>query len=136
MLLILLFSGLVAKAQIDRPIGMPNPPKKIDTNAVFVVVDKSAIFPGGNQKFDEYIQHQSKYPVATTNTQPSQKVVITFIVQKNGTLTDIKIVRSGGTKFDTEATRLITSSPRWLPGEMRNYKLKQQYTVLIPFLLN
>lgn len=140
----IVLSALIAKAQtgeihIDEPVdGITTPfsqRKVVDTVEIYVSVQKSAEFPGGMDHFTEYLQQHSKYPIVTKN-QPSKKVYLTFVVQMDGTISDIRILRYTDQELEAEALRLIKTSPRWSPGEINGHKVKQQYTIPISFAQN
>ena len=100
---------------------------------MFTTVQKAATFPGGIDKFYKYLEKNSKYPIATEQGEPSLKVYLTFIVERNGSLTNIKIMRGAIPKFDVEAVRLVKASGLWITGEQSGYKIRQQYTVAVSF---
>ena len=130
--LILFFIALlaiVAKAHTARAQTQTPP---VDTSEVFVAVEKPATFPGGLKKFQKYLRKNSKYPITTSDGQSSHVLVI-FIVQKDGSLTDIKIARSVNPEIDLEAVRLVKASEPWIPGEQNGRKVKQQSLAVIYF---
>lgn len=135
-MLFIMLCATVAKAQSN--LNTENKPAKplIDTNEVFTAVQKPSAFPGGNEKLHDYFQQNSKYPIATKKGQPVQIVYVTFIVQRDGTLSGIKVLRAVNPELDAEAIRLVAASGLWLPGEQSGYKVKQTSYAIIDFLKN
>lgn len=125
---------------IDEPVdgGSNLSAVEHDTNEIFTAVEKSATFPGGVDAFQKYIEKNSKYPIVTDKVQAAtaRRVFLGFVIEKDGTLTDIKIFRGVNADLDAEAIRLLKASAPWLPGEQNGFKVRQQYVVPIDFLQN
>lgn len=131
-LFVLVLSGIIAKAQSTTA----NAPAKrmIDTNAVYMAVEKPTTFPGGVDKFYKYLRKNSKYAIDRDDN--TAKVYVTFIVQKDGSITNVKIIRGVNPELDAEAIRLVKASAPWVPGEQSGYKINQEYTTPISFAAN
>ena len=104
-----------------------------DTNKTFKAVDIDPSFPGGIEKFYRYLVKNQKYPAEARKTDLKGKVFITFVIERDGMLTDIKIVKSLSAETDAEAIRLIKDSPKWKPGIQNGRPVRVQYTLPIPF---
>ncbi|SHM09696.1 energy transducer TonB [Mucilaginibacter sp. OK098] len=89
-------------------------------------------FPGGKQAFSAFLHKNLKWPKDDGNDSQGV-VIISFFVEKDGRLTDIKVVKSMSTAFDEEALRVITLSPKWIPAMRNNKFIKSIYTVPIKF---
>lgn len=125
-----------AEVHIDEPIGNSDTKQVTeDSNEIFTAVEHSAEFPGGIQKFYDYLGKQIKYPAAARENNVQGKVYMTFVVEKDGSLTDIKVMRGIGSGCDEEAIRVLKASPKWKPGEQNGRTVRQQYTVPINFTL-
>jgi periplasmic protein TonB len=85
-------------------------------------------FPGGLQKFYDYVSRNYRIP---DEDGLNGKVFITFVVEKDGSLTDIKVIRDIGFGTGKEAIRVLKSSPRWNPGEQNGKKVRVQYSLPI-----
>ncbi|CAM3350317.1 Protein TonB [Flavobacterium longum] len=85
-------------------------------------------FPGGLQKFYDYVSRNYRIP---EEDGLNGKVFITFVVEKDGSLTDIKVIRDIGFGTGKEAIRVLKSSPRWNPGEQNGKKVRVQYSLPI-----
>jgi TonB family protein len=102
-------------------------------NQVFTAVENSAEFPGGIEKFYEFIKATLKYPETAKQNGVKGKVFLTFVVEKDGSLNNIKVLRGIGSGCDEEAVRVIKASPKWKPGTQNGNIVRQQYTVPISF---
>jgi len=125
-----------AEVHIDEPIGNSDTKQVTeDSNEIFSAVEHSAEFPGGIEKFYAYLQKNVHYPAIARENNVQGKVFMTFVVEKDGSLTDVKVMRGIGSGCDEEATRVIKASPKWKPGEQNGRTVRQQYTVPISFTL-
>ena len=99
-------------------------------------VQKTPAFPGGDSELYKYIAANLQYPSVAKDNNISGVVALTFVVEKNGTITDIRIIKDIGGGCGKEAVRLINSMPLWTPGETGGQKVKVRYTLPIRFRLN
>jgi TonB family protein len=106
-----------------------------DTEEVFVVVEKMPEFPGGEQELRSFIGKSIEYPPLARDKGIQGKVYVTFVVSKDGTVKNVKVVRGVDPILDKEAIRVISSLPTWIPGEQRGKKVNVSYTVPINFVL-
>jgi TonB family protein len=102
---------------------------------VFTSVEHVPDFPGGFKAFLAFLSNNIKYPAAMRNNNVQGRVIISFIVEADGTLTDIRVVRSLEQDADAEAVRVIKLSPKWNPGSQNGHLVRVQYTVPINFSL-
>ncbi len=113
---------------------------QIDENDVkvydFVSVERQPGFPGGMEKFYQYLKQTVKYPVLAQNNNVQGKVFLSFIVEKNGDLADIKVERKLGGGTDEEAIRVLKGSPRWNPGIYQGKAVRVKYHIPISFSLS
>jgi protein TonB len=126
-----------ADIRIDEPVG--NSDQKAvteDVNKVYDVVEVLPQFPGGQDKFNAYLSKNIRYPAADRENNVQGKAVMTFVVEKDGSLTDIKTVRSPTQAMADEATRVLKSSPKWKPGIQNGRPVRAQYTIPISFTLS
>ncbi|CAH0168810.1 hypothetical protein SRABI27_01547 [Pedobacter sp. Bi27] len=101
----------------------------------FVSVEKQPAFPGGISNFYRYLSHEIKYPEAAKRNNTKGKVFASFIVEKNGTLADIQIIRSLSPETDKEAVRVLNKSPRWNPALQNGIPVRVKYNMAINFAL-
>lgn len=90
-------------------------------------------FPGGHIALVEYLSKNIKFPKSKENEDVKVRVVTTFTVEKDGSITDAKIVRSQGEAFDNEALRVINGMPKWIPGTQNGKAVSVKYTLPITF---
>lgn len=90
-------------------------------------------FPGGHVALFEYLSKNIKFPKSKENEDVKVRVVTTFTVEKDGSITDAKIVKSQGEAFDNEALRVINGMPKWIPGMQNGKAVSVKYTLPITF---
>lgn len=86
-------------------------------------------FPGGIQRFYQYIGQSYKYPAAAVKARVSGKIHIQFVIEKDGSVTDVKVLKDLGYGTTEEAVRVIKRSPRWEPGIQKGKKVRVLYTL-------
>ena len=97
-----------------------------------VMADQMPQFPGGYQALNTYINTHVRYPSDAPVGRKGQ-VVIQFVVNADGSLSDLLLIRGLGKEFDQEAIRLITQMPRWIPGKENGLRVPVYHKVIIPF---
>lgn len=98
-------------------------------------VETNATFPGGIDSFYAYLASNIHYPLAARQNNVQGKVYITFIIDTDGSVTDVKVLKGIGSGCDEEAVRVIKASPKWTPGMQNGRAVRQQFTVPINFTL-
>ena len=101
----------------------------------FFVVVHEPEFPGGTKKFYKFLQNNIRYQAVAHEKRIQGKVFITFVVEKDGSLTDIKVVHGIGGGCDEESVRVMKMSPKWNPGTQNNHTVRVFYAVPISFTL-
>lgn len=126
---------------IAEPVG--EGPKReaavaVDDNKVydFVSIEKQPEFPGGISKFYGYLSKAIKYPPMARENNVQGKVFLSFVVEKDGKLTDITVTRGLGSGTDEEAIRVLKASPRWNPGIQNGKPVRVKYNINVNFTLN
>ena len=103
---------------------------------IFVVVESMPEFPGGAQEMMKFIAENIKYPVIAQENGIQGRVICQFVIEKNGSVTDIQVVRSSGdASLDKEAERVIKNMPKWKPGKQRGKPVRVKYTIPVAFRL-
>lgn len=102
---------------------------------VFDVVEKMPEYPGGQAALFEYLQKNVKYPADAEKKKVEGRVLVTFVVNTDGSITDIEVVRKTFPSLDAEAVRVISGMPKWKPGEQKGKKVRVKYTVPLNFRL-
>lgn len=102
---------------------------------VFLSVEENPEFPGGPAKLLEYIQKNLEYPEAARENEIQGRVFVGFIVEEDGSVSNVKILRGIGYGCDEEAIRLVNSLPKFKPGKQRGKPIRVQYNLPIVFKL-
>lgn len=105
------------------------------TDQIFMVVEKSATFLGGQQAWGEYLKNNLKYPEKAIAQGIEGSVYLSFVTDENGVLSDIKVSRGIGGGCDQEAIRMIQESPNWSPAEQRGRAVKARMAIRVVFKL-
>lgn len=108
--------------------------QKVDE--VFVTVEEAPTFPGGTAGLVDFLNENIKYPEDAQKRGKEGRVIVQFIVEKDGSLSDINIVRSADPLFDAEAVRVVKSMPIWNPGKQRGQEVRVRYTLPVLFKLD
>ncbi|MBQ1874964.1 MAG: energy transducer TonB [Paludibacteraceae bacterium] len=109
---------------------------EVDENVVFKVVETMPSFPGGEQALMRFISDNVRYPAIAQENGIQGRSICQFTVEKDGSITDIQVIRSSGDEtLDKEAKRVIKSMPRWTPGKQRGKAVRVSYTIPINFRL-
>ena len=125
-------SGEVLK--LKEAVAQPEPKPEVE-NKVFDVVEQMPSFPGGQQALMDYLSNNVKYPVVAQENGVQGRVVVSFVVEKDGSITDVKVVKSVDPSLDKEAARVVKSMPRWIPGKQNGSAVRVKYNVPVSFRL-
>ncbi len=106
-----------------------------DTETVFEVVENMPTYPGGMAALQQFLSHNIKYPVNAMKAGTEGRVIVQFIVDKEGTIRNPLVARSVSSELDAEALRVIGTMPKWKPGSQRGVPVDVRYTVPIVFRL-
>ena len=102
---------------------------------IFKVVEEMPEFPGGAAKMMEYIQKNIKYPMMARESDIQGRVFVNFVVEPNGEISNVEVLRGIGGGCDEEAVRVVKSMPNWKPGKQRGSAVRCAFTVPIIFKL-
>jgi periplasmic protein TonB len=109
--------------------------EEADDTEVFFIVEDMPEFPGGDLALRKYLASQIKYPVIAQENGIQGKVYVTFVVGKDGNVSNARIARGVDPSLDKEALRVVNSLPKWKPGMQRGKPVNVSYTVPINFVL-
>lgn len=129
---------LAEAVRSDIAVAAPPPPpapKPEVSNKVFDVVEEMPHFPGGPAALQAFLSSNTKYPVVAQENGVQGRVIVSFVVERDGSITDVKVVRSVDPSLDREATRVVKSMPRWSPGKQNGSAVRVKYTVPVVFRL-
>ncbi len=108
--------------------------EEIEDDQPFIKVEKMPSFQGGDlNKFRNWVQERVRYPQIAQENGVSAKVVLSFVVEKDGTLTNIEVLQSPDRSLADEAVRVLKTSPKWEPGQQRNQPVRVKYTLPVDF---
>ena len=119
---------------VAAPPPPPAPKPEVATK-VFDVVEEMPSFPGGSAALMSYLNGNTKYPVVAQENGVQGKVIISFVVERDGSISDVKVARSVDPSLDREAQRVVKSMPRWSPGKQNGSTVRVKYTVPVVFRL-
>lgn len=103
---------------------------------VFMVVEKQPSFPGGEQARMEYLSENIEYPQLARESGIQGTVYVTFVVEKDGSITDVRVLRGIGGGCDEETIRVVKNMPKWEPGEHRGKPVRVQFNMPMRFTLS
>lgn len=119
---------ICAFAQMDVVSSQP------ENDTIYLSSEQLPEFPGGQQAMFQYIADNVEYPVFARMNGIQGRTICQFIVNKNGSLSDIKILKSSGNKeLDEEAVNVIASMPKWIPGRSAGEIVRVKYTIPVTF---
>ena len=106
-----------------------------DGEDVFDMVEEMPAYPGGMEELMKFLQTHVKYPKEAEEKGQQGRVLVTFVVEKNGSITNAKVVKSVSPELDAEALRVVKSMPNWTPGKQRGEAVRVKFTIPIVFRL-
>ena len=106
------------------------------TDKVYEVCEQMPIFPGGDAAMMKYLSENVKYPALAIKAQEQGRVVVSFTVEKDGAISDVKVARSVTPSLDAEAVRVVKAMPKWTPGKQGGQLVRVRYNVPVSFKLN
>lgn len=126
--------------QKTKEVAPPPPPAPVKSatvndSVVFEVVEDMPDFPGGQSALMQYLAKNIKYPATAHENGKQGRVIVSFVVKKDGSISDVKTVRSVDPYLDKEAERVISAMPNWKPGKQRGQAVNVRFTVPVTFRL-
>jgi protein TonB len=118
---------------IAAPVAAPI--HEEDEQVIFQVVETMPQFPGGEQALFKFLNENIKYPVIAQENGIQGRVICQFVVNTDGSIVDIQVVRGVDPSLDKEAVRVIQSMPKWIPGKQRGKPVRVRFTLPINFKL-
>ena len=119
--------------KIKEAVAQPEP--KPEVEKVFDVVEQMPSFPGGPSALMEWLSNNVKYPVVAQENGVQGRVVVSFVVERDGSITDVNILRGVDPSLDREAMRVVKSMPKWTPGKQNGSAVRVKYQVPVSFRL-
>ncbi len=109
--------------------------KEVEEQQIFMVVENAPAFPGGDAARMKFLQDNIKYPQMARESGIQGTVYVTFVVERSGAVSDVKILRGIGGGCDEEAVRVVQNMPKWEPGKQRGKPVRVQFNMPIKFTL-
>ena len=113
----------------------PTVKPKEEENKVFDVVEQMPSFPGGNGALMSYLSKNIRYPSVAEENGIQGRVICTFVVERDGSVTDVRVAKSVDPSLDKEAVRVVSSMPKWIPGKQNGSAVRVKYTLPVTFRL-
>lgn len=123
------------ETQKEKLMPPPPPPVPSDDDEVFQVVEKMPQFPGGEKALFQFLASNIKYPVKAQENGIQGRVICKFVVNKDGSIDDVEVLRSVDPLLDAEAIRIIKAMPVWIPGTQKGEAVRVKYVLPINFRL-
>lgn len=125
-------------SHVSGPV-MAGPPaatmEEGDEGEIFEVVESNPMFPGGDAALMKWLSKNLKYPASAQDAGIQGRVVVQFVVNKDGSIVEPKVVRSVEPSLDKEAIRVVSAMPKWTPGKQRGKTVRVRYTLPVMFRL-
>lgn len=102
---------------------------------VYEKVEVMPEYPGGMQALFEYMQNNIKYPVEAQKQKIEGRVIVAFIIEKDGSITDIHPLKAVHPLLDKEAVRMVSNMPKWKPGEVKGKTVRVSFALPVNFKL-
>ena len=102
---------------------------------IFITVEEDPEFPGGLEALGKYLSENIKYPQLAKENNITGRVYVTFVVEKNGTVANVKVLRDIGGGCGAEAVRVVKTMPKWKPGKQRGQAVRTQFNLPVGFYL-
>lgn len=125
-----------ATAQTDKTQTKQQATEAKVDDAVFVVVEENPEFEGGMPALYQYLSQNIHYPKEARENHIQGKVFVSFVIEKDGTVSNAKVLRKIGGGCDEEALRVVQAMPKWKPGRQQGKPVRVQFNLPINFQLN
>jgi len=120
---------------VNQVVEVPPMIEEVDDDKVFVHVERMPEFPGGDAALLKFVASNIKYPVICAELGIQGRVYIAFVVNKNGSVSDVKVVRSPDANLSAEALRVVKMMPQWTPGKQGGKPVNVSYNIPVSFRL-
>lgn len=107
-----------------------------DKEKVYQVVGQQPSFPGGREELFKYLAYNVKYPIDAAKNKIEGRVLVTFVVEHDGSISNVNVANSVYPSLDKESIRVVSGMPKWIPGKANGKTIRVKYTIPITFRLN
>jgi len=122
------------ETKVEQVVIQAEEPKE-EVDEIFTIVEESAAPKGGMPAFYKYVGDKMKYPAQARRMGIEGRVFVEFVINKDGSISDVRAVKGIGAGCDEEAVRVVQSAPSWTPGKQRGKPVKQRMVLPITFKL-
>lgn len=140
LILLIMLCPVFAFASDYTSLGSTKPINSCEKNdsdkQVFDTAEQMPSFPGGNQALLNYLYRNIRYPESAMSQGKQGRVIVSFIVESDGSITEASIKQSVYTSLDREALRLINKMPRWIPGKINGKNVRVSFSLPVEFRLS
>ncbi|MBO4662268.1 MAG: energy transducer TonB [Bacteroidaceae bacterium] len=126
-------TGQVSTAVATGPVGPVV--EEVDDDRIFDVVEENAQFPGGDEACMKWLHDHIKYPSICQEQGVQGRVIVAFVVNKDGTIVDVKVLRSPDQHLSDEAVRVVKQMPKWKPARQGNRSVRSRFNLPVMFRL-
>ena len=126
-------------ASIDdiQAVAFGKPAQKSEEEGeIFLVVEEQPMFPGGMEEMMKFLQKEIKYPKEAMDKKIQGRVIVQFVVNKDGSICEDTVVKSVDPLLDAEALRVVRSMPNWTPGKQKGDPVRVRFTLPVSFRLS
>lgn len=124
-----------AEAKAEAKASDATAPADTTKNVVYDITETLPQFPGGQGVMMKYLAANIKYPASAVKAKKQGRVIVSFVIQKDGSVTNARIVRSVDPELDAEALRIVKAMPNWTPGTQDGKPVNVRYTIPVVFSL-
>ena len=129
-------AGPSAPVHSGPAMAMPGPvQEENDEGEIFEVVEQNPSFPGGDKALMEWLHKNLKYPQSAQENNIQGRVLVQFVVNKDGSIVEPKVIRAADPALDKEAIRAVQAMPKWIPGKQRGKNVRVRFTLPVTFRL-
>ena len=121
---------------VNTLMSLKDDSKNVEEDTPFVSVEEMPEFPGGMPALIKFIGNTVRYPTIAQETGVHGRVIVNFVINRDGGVSDARVLRSVDTALDKEALRVVNAMPKWKPGKQGGKTVRVSYTVPINFILN
>ena len=136
LLAMVLMTGLTVNARQFREIATLPVLADSSVTKAFDVVEQMPSFPGGQAALFQWLSSNIKFPVVAEENGVQGRVIVTFVVERDGSIREVKVAKSVDPSLDKEAVRVISSMPKWIPGKQKGSAVRVKYTLPVTFRLS
>ena len=125
--------NVIVQKETEQKSDLPQ--KNEREEKIFDVVEQPPHFPGGSQAMMDYLSKNVKYPKVAEQLAIQGRVIMAFVVEEDGSITNVKVVRGVHPSLDKEAIRVVEAMPKWIPGKQNGQYVRVKYNLPVTFKL-